>query len=55
MNEYAVLKSSREALLRKAGFQEGHNIFNSGSPDQSFEVHVEGAGNDTGSPGDKNG
>jgi hypothetical protein len=55
MNDYSVLKSSREALLRKAGFQEGHNIFNSGSPDQTLESQVEGDGNDTGSPGDQNG
>jgi len=55
MNDYSVLKSSREALLRKAGFQEGHNIFNSGSPDQSREVQVEGAGNYSGSPDGKNG
>ena len=54
MNDYSILKSSREALLKKAGFQEGHNIFDSGSPDQSLEIQVEGDGNDTGSPGDQN-
>jgi hypothetical protein len=54
MKDYSVLKSSREALLRKAGFQEGHNIFNSGSLNQILEFQVEDDGNDTGSPGDQN-
>ena len=55
MKDYSVLKSSREALLRKAGFQEDHIIFNRGSIHPSLEFHVEGDGNDTGSPGDQNG
>ena len=54
MKDYSDLKSSREALLRKAGFQEGHNIFNSGSLNQILEFQVEGDGNDSGSPGDQN-
>ena len=54
MKDYSVLKSSREALLKKAGFQEGHNIFNSGSLSQILEFQVEGDGNDTGSSGDQN-
>lgn len=54
MKDYSVLKSSREALLRKAGFQEGHKIFNSGSLNQTLEFQVEGDGNDTGSSGDQN-
>ena len=54
MKDYSVLKSSREALLRKAGFQEGHNIFNRGSLNQILEFQVEGDGNEPGSPGDQN-
>ena len=54
MKDYSVLKSSREALLRKAGFQEDHNIFTSGSLNQTLKFQVEGDGNDSGSPGDKN-
>jgi len=54
MKDYSVLKSSREALLRKAGFREGHIIFNSGSLRQMPEFQVEGDGNDTGSSGDQN-
>lgn len=53
MKDYSVLKSSREALLRKAGFQEGHIIFNSGPLRQMPEFQVERDGNDTGSPGDQ--
>lgn len=53
MKDYSVLKSSREALLRKAGFQEGHIIFNSGSLNQIREFQVEGDGNDSGSHGDQ--
>lgn len=55
MKDYSDLKSSREALLRKAGFQEGHNIFNSGSLDQIREFQVEGDGNDSASHGDQTG
>lgn len=54
MKDYSVLKSSREALLRKAGFEEGHNIFTSGSLNQTLKFQVEGDGNDSGSPGDQN-
>jgi hypothetical protein len=54
MKDYSVLKSSREALLKKAGFQEGHNIFTSGSLNRILELQVESDGNDTGSPGDQN-
>jgi len=54
MKDYSVLKSSREALLRKAGFQEDHNIFNSDSLNQILEFQVEGDGDDTGSSGDQN-
>jgi len=54
MKDYSVLKSSREALLRKAGFQEGHNIFTRGSLNQKLRFNVEGDGNETGSPGDQN-
>ena len=54
MKDYSDLKSSREALLRKAGFQEGHNIFNSGSLNRMLELQVEGDRNDSGSPGDQN-
>jgi hypothetical protein len=54
MKDYSVLKSSREALLKKAGFQEGHNIFNRGSLNQMHEFQVEGDGNELGSPGDQN-
>lgn len=55
MKDYSILKSSREALLKKAGFKEGHNIFNSGALNQIGEMQVEGDGNDSGSPGDQNG
>jgi len=54
MKDYSVLKSSREALLRKAGFQEGHNIFKSGSLNQILKFQVEGDGNESNSPGDQN-
>jgi len=54
MKDYSVLKSSRDALLKKAGFQEGHTIFNKGSLNQILEFQVEGAGNEPGSPGDQN-
>jgi hypothetical protein len=54
MKDYSILKSSREALLRKAGFQEDHTLFNRGSHHSSLEFHVEGDGSDTGSPGDQN-
>jgi len=54
MKDYSVLKSSREALLIKAGFQEDHNIFTSGSLNQTLKFQVEGDGNDSGSPGDQN-
>ena len=54
MKDYSVLKSSREALLRKAGFQEGHNIFTSGSLNQALKFQVEGDGKDSSSPGDQN-
>jgi len=50
MKDYSVLKSSREALLRKAGFQEGHDIFSSGSLHQMPEFHVEGDGKDAAPP-----
>jgi hypothetical protein len=50
MKDYSVLKSSREALLRKAGFQEGHVIFNSGSLRQMPEFPVEGDGKDVAPP-----
>ncbi len=54
MKDYSVLKSSREALLRKAGFQEGHNIFDSGSLNQTLEFQVVGDRSDPGSPSDQN-
>jgi hypothetical protein len=54
MKDYSDLKSSREALLRKAGFQEGHNIFNRSSLNQMLEFQVEGDGNEPGSSGDQN-
>jgi hypothetical protein len=54
MKDYSVLKSSREALLRKAGFQEGHNIFARGSLNQTPRSKVEGDGNEPSSPGDPN-
>ena len=54
MKDYSVLKSSREALLRKAGFKEDHDVFNNGSLNQILKFQVEGDGNDTGSPGDQN-
>ena len=54
MKDYSVLKSSREALLRKAGFQEGHNIFKSGSLNQTLKFQVEGDGNESNPPGDQN-
>ena len=54
MKDYSVLRSSREALLKKAGFKEGHNVFNRGSLNQKLEFRVEGDGNEPGSPGDQN-
>ncbi len=54
MKDYSVLKSSREALLRKAGFKEGHDVFDSGSLIQILESQAEGDGSDNGSPGDQN-
>jgi hypothetical protein len=54
MKDYSVLKSSREALLKKAGFQEGHKIFNRGSLNQIREFQVERDGNEPGSPDDRN-
>jgi hypothetical protein len=54
MKDYSVLQSSREALLRKAGFQEGHNVFDSGALNKILEIQVKGNENDTGSPGDQN-
>ncbi len=54
MKDYSVLKSSREALLRKAGFKEGHNIFTSGRLNQTLRYQVEADGNEAGSSGDQN-
>jgi hypothetical protein len=54
MKDYSVLKSSREALLRKAGFQEGHEIFSSGSSTHGLEFQIEAERTDSASPGDKN-
>jgi hypothetical protein len=53
MKDYSVLKSSREALLRKAGFQEDHEIFSSRSLNHGLEFQIEGEGNDSVSPGEK--
>ena len=53
MKDYSILKSSREALLKKAGFQEGQNVFDSGSLNQTLEFQAEGERNKTGSPGDQ--
>ncbi len=54
MKDYSVLKSSREALLRKAGFREGQYVFKSGSLNSIRNMQVEGDRNDTDSPGDQN-
>ena len=54
VNDYTVLKSSREALLRMAGFKEGPPLFNTGSLNQIREEQVEGEGRDADSSGDHN-
>ena len=54
MKDYSVLKSSREALLKKAGFQEDQHVFISGSVNQILEIQFERDGDDTGSPGNQN-
>jgi hypothetical protein len=54
MKDYSVLKSSRDALLRKAGFKEGHNIFTSGRLNQTLRNQVERDGNEANPPGDQN-
>jgi hypothetical protein len=41
MKDYAILKSSREALLRKAGYTEDHSIFNSVTLKQMLGFHIE--------------
>jgi hypothetical protein len=41
MKDYALLKSSREALLRKAGYSEDHSIFNSVTLKQMLGFHIE--------------
>jgi len=51
MKDYAILKSSREALLKKAGYTEGHSIFNSVSLKQMLGFHIESDPDSTGSHG----
>jgi len=41
MKDYAILKSSREALLRKAGYTEDHSIFNSVTLKQMLGFRIE--------------
>jgi len=49
MKEYAILKSSREALLRKAGYTEDHSIFNSVTLKQMLGFNIESDPEGTGS------
>jgi hypothetical protein len=53
MKDYSVLKSSREMLLKMAGYKEGHILFKISSLNRLFEFQVAGAQNDSGSPGNQ--
>jgi len=54
MKNYAILKSSREALLKKAGYTEDHSIFNSVALKQMLGFHIESDPDDVGSPAESN-
>ena len=51
MKEYAILKSSREALLIKAGYTEDHSIFESVPLKQMLGFQIENDSEGTISPG----
>ena len=48
MKDYLILKSSREALLKKAGYREDHNIFDSVSFKQMLGFRIENDPDDLG-------
>jgi hypothetical protein len=52
MKDYKVLKSSREVLIRMAGFKEGHHLFNTDSRNQIHENLAEDDRRDADSPGE---
>jgi len=54
MKDYSISKSSREALLRKAGFREDHSIFDAVSFRQMIGFHIENDPNDDGTADEGN-
>ena len=54
MKDYSVLKSSREALLKMAGYEEGHILFKTKVLNKKLDFQGAGVQDDSGSHSNQN-
>jgi hypothetical protein len=54
MKDYSVLKSSRETLLKMAGYDIGHRLFQTKTPNQAHEFREATVQGDSDSNSDQN-